>query len=111
MRKIWVIEGGYTSDTRQAEKLEEKREQHKSLLHALEVQGFDTRLAILTFEVGGTLYKPTKDALRDVGITPAEMKKLLKELHLHSIESLHNIVIQRRMLELQALRHQTPRPP
>ncbi len=47
----------------------------------------------------------------DVGITPTEMKRLLKELHLHSIECLHNVVIQRRMLDSQALRHQTPRPP
>ena len=111
MRKIWVIEGGYTSDTRHAEKVQEKMEQHKTLLQALEAQGFDTRLAILTFGVGGTLYKPTKDALHDVGITPTEMKRLLKELHLHSIECLHNVVIQRRMLDSQALRHQTPRPP
>ncbi len=111
VRKIWVIEGGYTSDTRHAEKVQEKKEQHRTLLQALEVQGFDTKLAILTLGVGGTLYKPTKDALRDVGITPAEMKTLLKDLHLHSIECLHNIVIQRRMLDSQALRHQTPRPP
>ncbi len=111
MRKIWVIEGGYTSDTRHVEKVQEKMEQHKTLLQALEAQGFDTRLAILTFGVGGTLYKPTKDALHDVGITPTEMKRLLKELHLHSIECLHNVVIQRRMLDSQALRHQTPRPP
>ncbi len=35
MRKIWVIEGGYTSDTRHAEKVQEKMEQHKTLLQAL----------------------------------------------------------------------------
>ena len=68
-------------------KFQEKREQHKTLsqaLVALEVQGFDTRLAILTFGVGGTLYKPTKDALHDIGIKPTEVKRLLKEVHLHS---------------------------
>ncbi len=111
MRKIWVIEGGYTSNTRHAEKVQQKMEQHKTLLLALKVQGFDKRLAILNFVVGGTLYKPTKDALHDIRITPTEMKRLLQEFHLHTIECLHNVVVQRRMLDSQALRHQTPRPP
>ncbi len=75
MRKTWVIEGGYTPLTRHAEKVQEKMEQHKTLLQASEVQGFDTRLAILTFGVGSTLCRPTKDALHDIGIigiTPTE---------------------------------------
>ena len=91
--------------------IEEKRQQHKTLLKALEMQGFDVRLLILTFGVGGTIYKRTQDYLEDVGIGPVEMKKLLKDIHLHSVEYLHNIVVQRRQLDSEALRHQTHRPP
>ena len=40
-------------------------------------------------------------------MVPAEMNKVLKDIHLHSVENLHNIVIQRRQLHSQALRHQT----
>ena len=53
------------------------------------------------------MYSATQDALYDTGIEPLEMKKLLKEIHLHSVEYLHNIVVQRRQLDTQALRHQT----
>ena len=75
------------------------------------MQGFDVRLLILTFGVGGIIYKRTQDYLEDVGIGPVEMKKLLKDIHLHSVEYLHNIVVQRRKLDSEALRHQTHRPP
>ena len=85
-RKVWLLEGGYTSDTRHLEKIEEKRQQHKTLLKALEMQGFDVRLLILTFSVGGTIYKRTQDYLEDVGIGPVEMKSLLKDINLHSVE-------------------------
>ncbi len=111
MHKIWVIEGPHTLDTRHAEKIQQEREQHQTLLQAEKVQGFDTRPEIFTFGVGGKLYKPTKDTLRDVRVTPTRLKKLLKEIHLHSIEYPHNIVIQRRMLDSQALRDQTLQPP
>ena len=110
-RKVWVLEGGYTSDTRHLDKIKEKKEQHKTLLEALELQGFDSRLGILTFGVGGTIYRSTQDALRDVGVMPADMKRLLTSINSHSIECLHNIVVQRRQLDSKALRHETPRPP
>ena len=39
--KVWLIEGGYTSDTRHLEKLAEKKNQHQKLMDALVVRGFD----------------------------------------------------------------------
>ena len=94
--------------------MEEKRQQHKILLQALEMQGFSARLLILTCGVGGTFYKRTQDYLQDVGMGPVEMKKLLKDIHLHYVEYPHNIVVQRRQLsqlDSEALRHQTHQPP
>ena len=75
------------------------------------MQDFDVQLLILTFGVGGSIYKRTQDYLKDVGIALVEKKKLLKDIHLHSVEYLHNIVVQRRKLDSEDLRHQTHRPP
>ena len=56
-RKVWLIEGGYTSDTRHLEKLAEKQNQHRKLVGALELRGFDVKPMVFTFGVGGTIYK------------------------------------------------------
>ena len=85
-RKIWLLEGGYTSDTRHLEKPTEKERQHDTLLKALDLQGFDTRLGGLTFGVGGSVYKGIQAILSDVGIVPTEMKKVLNDIHLHSVK-------------------------
>ena len=61
--------------------------------------------------VTGATYKRTQDSLDMAGVGPTEMKKLFKDIHLHSVACLHNIVIQRRHLDSEALRHQTPQPP
>ena len=63
---------------------------------------------ILTFGMGGTIYKRTQDSLDIVGVGPAEVKKLLKDIHLRSVAYLHNIVIQQCHLDSEALRPQTP---
>ena len=65
----------------------------KTLMKALDLQGFDVRLLILTLSVGGTIYNQTQDSIDIAGVGPTEMKKLLKDIHLHSVAYLHNIVI------------------
>ena len=55
----------------------------ETLLKASEMQGFDARLLILTLGVGGTICKTTQDYQEDFG-----MKKLLLDIHLHSVEYL-----------------------
>ena len=64
-------------------------------MKVLDLQGFDARLLILTFGVGGTNYKRTQDSLEIAGFKTMKMKKLLKDIHLHSVACLHTIVIQR----------------
>ena len=103
--------GGYTSDTKHLEKVEEKEQQHETLMKALDLQGFAARLLILAFGVGGTIYKRTEDSLDIARVGPLGMKKLLKDIHLHFVTYLHNIVIQRCHLDSEALRHPTPKPP
>ena len=110
-RIVWVLEGGYTSDTRYLQKVSEKQDQHKLLMQALKLRGFDVRLGILAFGVGGTIFKTTRDALKDVGIEPNPLKKLLRDINTHSVQCLHNIVVQRRKMDSDLLKNQTRRPP
>ena len=55
-RKVWLIQGGYTSDTRHLEKLAEKQNQHRKLVRALELRRFDVKPMIFAFGVGGTIF-------------------------------------------------------
>ena len=103
--------GGYTSDTRYEEKFREKQTQHRTLIEALERKGFEVRPRIVTLGVSGTIYKTTQNSLMDVGIETEPMKKLLRALHQHAVETLHGIVIQRRKLDSTLIRHHTQRPP
>ena len=56
-RKVWLIEGGYTSDSRHLKKLAEKKNQHHKLMEALTLRGFDAKLMIFAFGLGGTIYR------------------------------------------------------
>ena len=110
-RKVWLIEGGYTSDTRHLEKLAEKKDQHCSLMNALEDRGLDARLMIFTFGVGGTVYKQSKEDMSQLGVDAAGITKTLKEIHLHSVTTAVAIITQRRILDRQKLFHSHKQPP
>ena len=110
-RIIWLLEGGYTSDTRYEEKFREKQDQHRTLIDMLESKGFEVRLGIVALGVSGTIYRTTQHALKDVGIETEALKKLLRSLHQHAVESLHGIVVQRRKLDSTLIKHQSRRPP
>ena len=110
-RKVWLIEGGYTSDTRHLEKLAGKKDQHRSLMNALEDRGLDARLMIFTFGVGGTVYKQSKDDMRQLGVDAADITITLKEIHLHSVTTAVAIITQRRILDRQKLFHSHKQPP
>ena len=72
-----VLEGGYTADTRHQEKIHKKREQHKHLMKALALQGYDARLMIFTFGVGGSIFQQAKDNLKALGVDQTAIKKVL----------------------------------
>ena len=110
-RKVWLIEGGYTSDTRHLEKLAEKKSQHASLMNAIENRGLDARLMIFTFGVGGTIYSQSKDDMSQLGVGATSITKALKEIHLHSVTTAVAIITQRRILDGQKLMHSQKKPP
>ncbi len=110
-RKVWVLEGGYTADTRHRNKMREKGLQHTQLMHALQVRGFDAKLMVLTFGLGGTVYQQAAEDMRLLGVDMTSMKNMLRAIHLHSVECAVNIITQRRIMDRQKLLHSTDRPP
>ena len=93
-RKIWVLEGGYTADTRHRDKIREKELQHAQLMHALQVRGFDAKLMVLTFGLGGTVYQQAAEDQRLLGVNMTSDKNTLRAAHLHSVECAVNIITQ-----------------
>ena len=93
-RKVWLIEGGYTSYTRHLEKLAEKQNQHRTLVGALNLRGSDVKPMIFAFEVGGTIYKQSVEDMRQLGVSSTAITKTLKEVHVHSVTWATNIITQ-----------------
>ena len=98
-RKVWIVEGGYCTDTRYMDKLLRKELQHKQLQESLKQRGFEVILLPIVLGVTGTIYKTNIAALSALGIEQDKAKKLLKELHLHAVISHHTIIKLRRKLE------------
>ena len=105
--RVWLIEGGYTSDIRHSEKLADKKNQHHRLLDALTLRGFDAKLMIFAFGVCGTMYRQSMEDMRQMGVSTAVITKTLRDIHLHSVTYASNIITQRRILDRQEL--QQPR--
>ena len=110
-RKIWVLEGGYTSDTRRLEKVREKHLQHERLMKALELRGYQAQLMPFVFGFGGTIFQQTMRDLGDLGVESTACKATLKEIHLQSIEVAAKVIVQRRVMDSQKLFGSTTRPP
>ena len=99
-RKVWLIEGGYTSDTRHLETLAEKQNQHQKLV-ALELRVFDVKPMIFAFGVGGTIFQQSVEDMRQLGVSSPAITKPLKEVHVNSVTCATNIITQRRILDSQ----------
>ena len=98
-RKIWIVEGGYCADTRYAEKVTEKNEQHEKLVDMLKMYGYDVQLRPMPLGYAGTIYKCNLSMLQDLGLQRTVAKNVLKKVHTHAIMCLHNIMKERRYLE------------
>ena len=110
-RKIWVQEGGYTSDTRHLETVQDKERQHEQLLYGLQMTGYDARLMISTFGVGEALYQQASKDMHELGVDASACKTTLRAIHLHSIVTAAQIITQRRILDQKKFRNASDRPP
>ncbi|KAL3154986.1 hypothetical protein ABBQ38_15507 [Trebouxia sp. C0009 RCD-2024] len=98
-RKVWIVEGGYCTDTRYSDKYRRKEEQHKHLQTLLQARGFEVTLLPVILGFTGAIYKTTVSALPALGIEKAPAKKLLYDLHAHAVQTHHTIIKLRRKLE------------
>ena len=98
-RRIWIVEGGYCSDTRYQEKLKDKEAQHQALQEALEDYGYKVAVLPVILGFSGSHFHTTTHAFKQLGIEHSAATTLMLKLHEHAITSLHNIVVSRRVLE------------
>ncbi len=97
-RSIKIVEGGYCSDTRYEEKLQEKGAQHKALAEALKEYGYNvTTLPII--RQSGSQCHTTSDALAKIGVEHGLASKIMSKLHEHSVLTFHKILTSRRVPE------------
>ena len=96
--RIWIVEGGYCSDTRYEKKLKEKEGQHQALQTALEGHGYQVSVLPI-IRVSGSHFHSTTDAFKHLGIGHDAINTLMLKLHEDSTTCLHNIVTPRGVLE------------
>ncbi len=54
--KVWVVEFGYSADTRYLEKVQEKTDEHEVLCTLLRAEGYEVILLPIVLGTAGTLY-------------------------------------------------------
>lgn len=109
-RKVWIVEGGYCTDTRYSDKFRRKETQHEHLQTLLQARGFEVILLPVILGFTGAIYKTTVSAVAALCIERAQAKKLLYDLHAHAIQTHHTIIKLRRKLENTKLPKTSKRP-
>ena len=97
-RKIWIVEGGYCTDTRYADKYRRKQTQHEVLTHLLQARGFEVHVLPMMLCFAGSIYKTFVSALSTLGTEGSKAKKVLQNWHVHSVQTHHSIIKLRRSL-------------
>lgn len=99
--RIQVIEVGFTADAFWEDKLKEKIAQHSELLAMLQQAGWktDEQVHVILVGTAGTVYKCSMRCLQQLGLTTTDAKALQRELHIHAVHCLRDIIAARRQLE------------
>ena len=98
-RSIRIVEGGYCSDKRYEDKLQEKGAQHKALDQALKDYSYNVTTLPIIIAQSGSQYHATSDALTKVRIQHGPTSKVTSKLHEHFVLTLHKILTFRKLLE------------
>ena len=98
--RIHIIELGYTSCTRYLEKLEEKQQQHKQLLLALQAAGWPfVTITPLVLSTGGHIPTDVSTWLQHLALAPTQVTSIAHKLNALAVRKGHEIIISRRCLE------------
>ena len=109
-RKVWIVEGGYCTDTRYSDKYRRKEIQHEHLKTLLQARGFEVILLPIILGFTRAIYNTTVSALPALGIENTQAKKLLYDLHAHAVQTHHTTIKLRRKLENIKLHKTDQRP-
>ena len=113
--QIYIVEIKTCIDTRHEAQLAAARDQHTNLIQRLVGQGYAMNhihtIPILV-GVSGTIYtQHTLQALEQLGVPADKARTKCQKLHLEMTKRLHDIVVQRRILEPKTSDKKPPRPP
>ncbi len=62
----------------------------------MQMRGFDAKLMILTYGVGGIIYKQTSENMQILGMSSTPITMTLRAIHLHSVQCAINIIMTHR---------------
>jgi hypothetical protein len=88
---IHLIEVGYTSDTRHAEKLLDKQAQHATLTSALMAAGWKVKIYAVTLGNAGTIHSTLSTHLTNLGATRDDTADTIRTLHKHAVHTAYSI--------------------
>ena len=57
-------------------------------MRALTLRGYDARLMVFTFGVGGSIFQQAKNDLKELEMDMTTSKRVLRDVHLHSRNSI-----------------------
>ena len=93
-RIVWIVEGGYCTDTRYSDKHRRKETQHEHLQTLLQARGFEVTLLPLILGFTGAIWIKTVSALAVLGIEKAQAQNPLCYLHAHAVQTHHTSLTQ-----------------
>ena len=82
-RRTWIVEGGYCSDTRYKDKLNEIEGQHQALQTALEDHGHQVSTLPIILGDSGSHLHCTTNAWKQLGTGHDAINTLMLQLHEH----------------------------
>ena len=96
------VEVKYCRDTQPQDQVMHAREQHHSLLQAIRKYSSNNdteiQLVVIPLGVAGTVYTSAKKLLKEsLGASSPALDTLLRNLHLHAVRSLTNVIRYRRI--------------
>jgi len=102
VEEVHLVEVKYCRDTNRSWQEGKAEDQHKALMKLLTDPKRPTRVVKLhkvLLGVGGTMYKDTRDQLKELGMDKAEIPTFLERLSLYAVRQMHEIICIRRGME------------
>ena len=97
--KVMIVEVGYTSENRYAEKLQKQLTQHGKLQCALSRVGFEVSILPVSLVTIGGVFSSNLDSLRAIGISNERALHLIYILFKHAIDYMQTIIDMKRLMQ------------